>query len=112
MIGKQIIFLLLRKEKGGNVTFGNDSSTKKIRKGIVNLGNERSKQDNVLLIENMKHTLPIVTQLYDQGHALAFDSKKCEIRSEKSGRLVATTFRTPNNIYILQEMNGEKCCIG
>ena len=102
-------FLVLKKEKGGNVTFGNDGSAKIIGKGISSLGNERAKAKNVLLIENMKHNLLSVSQLCDQ---LAYDSQKCEIRNEKSSRLVTTTFRSPNNIYILDKINGEKCCMG
>jgi hypothetical protein len=43
---------------------------------------------------------------------LIFDSQKCEIRSEKYGRMITTTLRTPNNIYILDEVKEEKCCMG
>jgi hypothetical protein len=60
----------------------------------------------------MKHNLLNVSQISDQGRTLSFDSRKCEIRSEKSSRLVATALRTPNNIYILNEVKGEKCCMG
>jgi hypothetical protein len=48
----------------------------------------------------------------DQGHRLIFDSEKCEIRKEGSVKLVATTIRTPNNIYILYEIGKERCCLG
>jgi hypothetical protein len=39
MIGDQRKFVILKK-KGGNVTFGDESSTKILGKGIVNLGSE------------------------------------------------------------------------
>jgi transposase InsO family protein len=48
----------------------------------------------------------------DQGHTLLFNSKKCEIRKEGPGKLVATTIRTPNNIYILNEIGKERCWLG
>jgi hypothetical protein len=112
MTGDQSRFLVLKREKGGNVTFGNDVSAKIIGKGTINLGNEKAKEENVLLIEDMKHNLLSVSQMCDQGHILAFDSKKCEIRKKKLGRLVATMLRSPNNIYILDEIRGEKCCMG
>lgn len=48
----------------------------------------------------------------DQGHTLTFNSKECEIRKEKSRRIVATVTRTPNNIYILNEIGKESCCLG
>jgi hypothetical protein len=40
----------------------------------------------------------------DQGYTLTFDSRKCKIKENNSGRLVATATRRPNNIYIL-DMN-------
>jgi hypothetical protein len=43
----------------------------------------------------------------DQGYTLTFDSRKCKIRENNSGRLVATAKRRPNNIYIL-DMNKRK----
>jgi hypothetical protein len=112
MTRDQNMFLTLDKTKGGNVMFGNDNSAKIIGKGTICLGSEKAKEKNVLLIEDMKHNLLSVSQICDQGHTLDFDSQKCEIRSEKYGRLVATTLRTPNNIYILDEVKGEKCCMG
>jgi hypothetical protein len=48
----------------------------------------------------------------DQGHRLIFDSEKCEIRKKGSGKLVATIVRNPNNIYILNEIGVERCCLG
>jgi hypothetical protein len=48
----------------------------------------------------------------DQGHKVTFDSKKCEITREGSGKLVGTASRTSNNIYVLSEIGNEKCCLG
>jgi hypothetical protein len=48
----------------------------------------------------------------DQSHKLTFNSEKCEIRKEGSGKLVSTATRTSNNIYVLSEIGNEKCCIG
>jgi hypothetical protein len=64
------------------------------------LGSKDFMEENVLLIENMKLNLLSVSQMCDQIYTLLFDSKKCDIRKEASGKLVATTIRTPNNIYI------------
>ena len=60
----------------------------------------------------MKHNLLSVSQMCYQGHKLTFDSEKCEIRKEGSGKLVGTTARTSNNIYVLSEIGNEKCCLG
>ena len=48
----------------------------------------------------------------DQGHILIFNSKECEKREEGPDILVATTTRTPNKIYILNEIGKEIFCLG
>ena len=48
----------------------------------------------------------------DQGHVLMFTSKDCKIRREELGKLVATASRTPNNIYMLDEIKRERCYLG
>jgi hypothetical protein len=106
------IFLTMRKENDGSVSFGNDNSTNIIGKGIVKLGRKYFMAENSLLVENMKHNLLSVSQRCDQGHTLLFNSKKCEIRKEGLGRLVETTVRTPNNIYILNDIEKERCFLG
>jgi hypothetical protein len=80
MKGDKDMFLTLRKERYGSVSFGNDDSTKIIGKGIVIIGNKNTKAENVLLVEDMKHNLLSVSQMCDQGHKVTFDSQKCEIR--------------------------------
>jgi transposase InsO family protein len=60
----------------------------------------------------MKHNLLSVIQMCDQGHKVTFNSQKYEIRREGSGKLVGTTARTSNNIYVLSEIGNEKCCLG
>jgi hypothetical protein len=60
----------------------------------------------------MKHNLLSVSQMCDQGHKVTFDSQKCEIRKEGSGKLVATAARTSSDIYVLSEIGNEKCCLG
>jgi hypothetical protein len=55
----------------------------------------------VLLVENLKPNLLGVSQTCDQGHIPIFDSQKCEIRKEYSGKLMVVAPRTPSNVYIL-----------
>jgi hypothetical protein len=105
-------FLHYEKKKNGSVSFGNDNSSKIIGEGTVRIGNKNEKEQNVLLVEYMKHNLLSVSQICDQGHKLTFDSEKCEIRKEGSGKLVGTAARTSNNIYVLSEIGNEKCCLG
>ena len=94
------------------VTFGNGNSSKVLGKGIVTLGIKDATTTDVLLIENIRHNLLSVSQMCDQGHVLTFTWKDCKIQIDDSRKLVATTSRTPNNIYMLDEIKKERCCLG
>ena len=73
----------------------------------MNLGKDKAK--NVLLVENLKHSLLSVSQTCDQEHICIFDSQKCEIRKESSGKFVGIAPRTSENVYILNTKLNEKC---
>ena len=60
------------------------------------------------MVEDLKHNLLSVSKICDQGYTLTFDSRKCKIRENNLGRLVATATRRPNNIYILDMNKREK----
>jgi hypothetical protein len=100
MSGDQDKFISL-KRKGGNVAFGDELSAKILGEGVVELARKNVKAKNVLLVEYLNHNLFSVSKICDQGYTLTFDSRKCEIRENNPGRLVATETRRPNNIYIL-----------
>jgi hypothetical protein len=112
MTGDRDRFLTLRKERDGSVSFKNDDSTKIIGKGIVIIGNKNTKAENVILVEDMKHNILSVSKMCDQFHKVTFDSQKCKIRKEGSGKLIAIAARTSSNIYVLSEIGNEKCCLG
>jgi hypothetical protein len=101
MTGDQDRFIS-SKRKGGNVTFGDDSSAKILREGVVELEIKNVKAKNVLLVEDLKHNLLGVSKMCDQGYTLTFDSRKCKIRENNLGRLVAIATRIPSNIYVLK----------
>jgi hypothetical protein len=65
MIGDKDIFVTLKKERDGSVSFGNDNSTKIIEKGTVKLGSKNAMVENILLVENMKHDLLSMSQMCD-----------------------------------------------
>ena len=112
MIGDKSKFINLNKNKSGTVVFGNDNEANIIGKGTVNLGTKKGKAENVFLVEDMTHNLLSVNQICDQGHVLTVDSKNCKIRKKHIGKLVATTSKTPNNVYIFNETKEEKWCVG
>ena len=75
MNGDRNMFLSLKKEKEGIVTFGNDNLAKILGKGTISLGSKDALAKNVLLIENMKHNILSVSQMCGQGHTHIFNSK-------------------------------------
>ena len=106
-----MIFFNIEKDKG-SVSFRNKNSAKVLGKGKISLGSKKYLAENVFLVDNMKHNLLSISQMCDQGHELIFNSKGCKIRKQGSRKLVATTTRTPNNIYVLDEIESEKCHLG
>ena len=73
----------------------------------MSLGKDKAK--NVLLVENIKPSLLSFSQTCDQGHIYIFNSQKCEIRKESSGKLVGVSPRTSENVYILNTRVKEEC---
>jgi hypothetical protein len=76
MVGDTDGFLTLRKEIYGLVSFGNDDSAKIIGKATIRIGNNNTKEENVILVKDMKHNLLSVSQMCNQGHKFTFDSQK------------------------------------
>jgi hypothetical protein len=112
MTGDKDMFLTLKKEINGPVSFRNDDSTKIIGRCIIKLGSKDAMEENFLLVEDMKQNLPSVSKMCNQGHKIMFDSEKCEIRKEGSCKLVTTTVRNPRNIYVLNEIGKKICFLG
>jgi hypothetical protein len=112
MTGDRDRFLTLRKERDGSVSFGNDDSAKIIGKGIVKIGNTNTNEENVLLVEDLKHNILSVSKMCDQGHKVTFDSQKCKIRKEGSENLIAIAARNSSNIFVLSKIGNEKSCLG
>ena len=71
-------FISLRKDNKSKVTFGDNMSSKIVGKGTIPINN-KIKDENVLLVEDLKPNILSVIQTCDQGHICTFDSEKCEI---------------------------------
>ena len=111
MTGDQDKFLSLKRKEKWSVTFGDNVSAKILGKGTVSLRNNKAKEENFLLLENLKPNLLSVSQKCDQGHILIFDSQKFEIRKEDLEKLVVVALTTQSNVYILNIEEEEKCCM-
>ena len=74
MTGDSSKFITLKDNKG-KVMFGDSLSFKIIKKGTF-VVNNKIKEENVFLFENLKPNLLSVSQTCDQGHICIFDSEK------------------------------------
>ena len=81
-------FIILRRDQKGKVTFGDNISSKIIGKGTVAIREQNGKDENVLLLENLKPNLLSLIQTCDQGHICIFDYEKCEIRKRTQENLL------------------------
>lgn len=75
-------FLSLKKVSGSDVTLGDNTSTKIIRKWIVSLDYEEDKAKDILFVEGLKHNT--IIQMVDKWNEVKFHSKSCKIRKEGS----------------------------
>jgi len=107
MTGDRRKFVSLSKNKG-NVSFGS-GFRRIVGKGTITMINGKGKAQDALLVDGLKHNLLSVSQIYDQVHKVVFSTKDCEIRNSASGKLVAKGVRTPDNIYILNKIQENKC---
>ena len=97
--------------KSGDVSFGDDGTARIIGKGTVSLKG-RAKAQNVLYVQGLKHDLLSVEQICDSDYNIVFYAHGCEIRRNGSKRIVGRGTRTPGNVYILEEIQGENCYVG
>jgi hypothetical protein len=101
-------FLLLKENKSGSVTFGNDAPGKIKGKGLVRLSNGRSKSQDVLFFYGLKHNILSFSQICDRGCEVTFPTKICKIKTVNIGEMIAKGVRTENNVYVLKE-DKDKC---
>jgi hypothetical protein len=111
MLGDRKKIINLKKNEG-RLTFGDNGSSKIVGKGTLSFDNGRAKVEKVLCVENLNHNLLSVSHMCDQGNTLTFDSQECEIRKENLGKLAAKEIKSPKNLYILYEINGENVSWG
>jgi len=112
MTGDQTKFLTLKEVNIGSVTFWDNTTTRIVGKGTLSLDNGNTKIEIALNVEGLKQNLLSVSQMCDQGHNITFNSQGCETSKEGSGILVESAYRTSNNVFILNEIQAEKCYMG
>jgi hypothetical protein len=108
MIGEKSMFLSLKENKSGSLTFGNDAPGKIRGKGQVILSNGRIKAQDVLFFDGLKHNILSLSQICDRGCEVTFTANNCKIKTVNTREFLAKGVRTENNVYVLKE-DKEKC---
>lgn len=99
VIGDHNKFISIKEIDEGKVNLGNNVSSHIIGKGIVNIDNGRTKDQNVLYIEVLKHNLLRISQMCDKGFDVILNSKSCEIENVDSSKLVSGSTKMEDTIY-------------
>jgi len=105
MTGDLAQFTDLKLKAKGHVTYGDNNHGRILGRG--NVGTKGSTLiENVLYVEGLEHSLLSIIQLCDKGYHINFETNKCTISNEASGKELFTGKRV-NNIYLLNTMH--KC---
>ena len=92
-------FITLEAKNGGMVTFEDNGKEK-----IIDIGNIGITPsiciENILLVDGLKHNLLSISQLYDKGYKVVFESFMCIITSpfDDSTRFIGHRY---GNIYMI-----------
>jgi len=83
MSGNATLFTEIKKREHGNVTFGDQSMGKIIGTSKVDKDSSNS-MDNVYSVDGLKFNLISISQLYDKGNLVSFDSAHYVVQPKES----------------------------
>ena len=99
MMGGYTLLFSFKRKEGGQLTFGDNSKGNIFGYGIVS-NITSSYIENVQLVDNLKHNLLSISQLYDKGYRIIFDSSSCKIEDTTSNRVILMGSRN-DNVYTI-----------
>ena len=104
------LFSSISKINGEKVIFGDNSKRKIIRVG--NIGSKSSPSiEKLFLVNNLKHNLLSISQLYDKGYKIKFDHTCCLILENDKVLLVGNRKWNVYKIKIDEFMRIESCLV-
>ena len=99
MSGNASLFIEIKKKENGSVTFGDKDMGKII--SIDKISKDPSYSiDNVSLVDGLRFNLPSISQLYDKGNLVTFDSTYCMLKSRESKKINIYSPRI-DNVYAI-----------
>ena len=102
----------LSKQKGGYITFDDNSQGKIIGKGNISGNHPSSLIENIFLVDKLKYNLLSISQLCDKGYKINFEKDKYFI-SDCTDNIIYTENRIAN-VYIIDivsSFNGNNCLV-
>ncbi|XP_021725053.1 uncharacterized protein LOC110692355 [Chenopodium quinoa] len=99
MTGDESRFLSLTAYTGGTVTFGDNKKGNIVAVGKVGRSSSQA-IDNVFLVEGLKHILLSISQFCDKGNSVSFDSEKCSIIQNDTGKVLLEGTRKGNTYTV------------
>lgn len=66
---------------------------------------KKTKAENVLYVDGLKHNLLTVSQMCDNGHEAVFRYEVHDIKNSKSRMIVAKAIKSNNNLYIFMTLD-------
>ena len=87
MMGVAYIFIKLDEKESSHVTYGDNTRGKILGEGVVVIFSTIT-IENVLLVNGLKHILLSISQLYNKGYIVVFDTLSCLIEHKAIKDLV------------------------
>ena len=113
MIGDESLFQELDRNRGGSITFGDNS--KGAIQGIETIGNNSQTQiKHVLYVESLKHNLLSISQLCDTSFRVCFDAHTYLVIDSNTNQVIYIGKRH-ENVYVIHideiKFHNESCLI-
>jgi len=108
MTGEKSMFLTLATKEDGNVTFGDNKSSKIIGTGTIS--NASISINNVWLVDGLKHNLLSISQFCDNGYDVLFDKTSCTVVNKDDNSIIFKGKRM-NNINFSELVDQKVVCL-
>jgi hypothetical protein len=102
MTGDKTLLKEVQMGKGGRITYGDESQSKVVGKGIIDIPSLEASQE-ALYVEGLKANLLSIRQFCDNDLVVQFSIKECNI-FDSSGRWLIGGERTADNCYGLPSL--------
>ena len=113
MTSDESLFQEFDRNKGGSVTFGENSKGAIQRIGTIG-NNSQTQIKHVLYVEGLKHNLLSISQLCNKGFRVCFDAHACHVIDSNTNQVIYIG-KMHENVYVILideiKFHNESCLI-